>query len=78
MLVAKHLDRARVAVKMQARVRRALGDDAEWLLRAILANRLSFRNVAAIKGRPSKRGAARVAVEFREALKGLARVFIDL
>ncbi|PWB94674.1 hypothetical protein C5689_06315 [Methylosinus sporium] len=72
---AEAIDRAAAVVSLTEQTRRAIGQWAEITLRMILGDGLSFAQVAAARREPTKRGTAKVASEFREALCGLANEF---
>lgn len=72
MAIVSSLDRAQRAVDLEADVRRALGRDAEFLLRLVLGESRTFKQVAEANGRTSGRASAEVGHAFRLAVESLA------
>lgn len=71
-VVAKSIDRAAASVAAEYDARSACGQRGMLILRAVLGDRQTFAQIAAAEGLGVKRGTARIAAEFREALAGLA------
>lgn len=73
MAIVSSLDRAQRAVDLQHDVRRALGRDAELLLRVILGEGRTFGEISEGQGKTSAWARRQVAGAFREAVEDLAR-----
>lgn len=72
MAIVGSIDRAKKSVDLQSDVRSALGRDAEFLLRIVLVDRMTFGQIARLRGRTSGRASRQVGAEFRSALEILA------
>lgn len=72
-MIARYLDRARATVHAEHDARSACGQRGAMILRAVIGDRQSFAQIARAERLGKKRGSARIAGEFREALAALVK-----
>jgi hypothetical protein len=72
-MIAKVIDRAGGVVEADHSIRGLCGERGASILREVLGDRRTFKQIAAALRLPQKRGPGRIAIEFREALQALAK-----